>query len=146
MKPRPCVLLVFVVFGAAVLALVGGCGSSAPPPGPATVRGKLTFNGRPVAGGLVVFSPDPRRGGSGKPASAETGPDGAFQLQLNRSPNIPAGWYRVALMPAPVISDPLAPPATLFPAKLARPDLSGLEREVRAGTEHVFDFAVSTTD
>jgi hypothetical protein len=137
--------LLLVVLGAGFLAAVGGCGSSAPP-GPATVRGKLTFNGRPVVGGLVVFSPDPQRGGSGKPASAETGPDGAFQLQLDKSPTIPAGWYRVALMPAPVIPDPLAPPSTLFPAKLARPDLSGLEREVRAGVEHVFDFAVSTTD
>jgi len=136
-------LLPLCVFGAGVLALVpvGGCGSDAPP-GPATVRGRLTFNGRPVVGGLVVFTPDPQRGGSGKPASAETGPDGAFQLQLDRSSNIPAGWYRVALLPAPVVPDPLAPPATLFPAKLARPDLSGLEREVRAGKEHVFDFAV----
>jgi hypothetical protein len=125
------------------LSSSGGCGSKAPAPGPATVRGKVTFNGQPVVGGLVVFSPDPQRGGSGKPASAETGPDGGFSLQLENSPHIPAGWYRVALAPPPVIPDPLsATRSPVFPAKLSRPDLSGLEREVQPGKEHVFEFAV----
>jgi hypothetical protein len=128
--------------GVVVLALAAGCGTNAPP-GPATVRGKLTFNGRPVAGGLVVFAPDPRRGGRGKPVSAETGPDGGYRFPLDRSPPVPAGWYRVALMPAA----PGPPGAGVpFPPQLARPDLSGLEREVRAGQEHVFDFAVSATE
>ena len=128
-----------------VLVLVGGCGTNAPPPGPATVRGKLTFNGQPVAGGLVVFAPDPKRGGSGKPASGETGPDGSFQLQLDKSPHIPAGWYRVALLPAPVIPDPLAPPTTLFPAKLARPGPLRTGAARCAGKEHVFEFAVEVS-
>ena len=35
---------------------------------------------------------------------------------------------------------------TTVAAKLARPDQSGLEREIVAGKEHVFEFAVSTTD
>jgi hypothetical protein len=134
--------VVALAAGFGAMSLSGGCGSKAPP-GPATVRGKVTFNGQPVAGGLVVFTPDPQRGGSGKPAHAETGPDGNFALQLDNSNEIPAGWYRVSLAPAPVIPDPLS--ATLkpaFPAKLARPDLSGLEREVQAGKEHVFEFAV----
>ncbi len=129
--------------GFATMSLSGGCGSKAPPPGPATVRGKLTFNGQPVVGGLVVFTPDPQRGGSGKPACGETGPDGGFVLQLDNSHDIPAGWYRVSLAPPPVIPDPVsATQRPVFPAKLARPDLSGLEREVQAGKEHVFEFAV----
>ena len=127
---------------ASALGLSGGCGTNAPAPGSATVRGKLTFNGNPVVGGLVVFAPDPQRGGQGRPASGETGPDGSFQLQIDRSPNIPTGWYRIALIPAPVLSEPLAAPGTLFPAKLARPDLSGLEREVLPGKDHVFEFTV----
>jgi hypothetical protein len=144
MMPVPRVPFALLLLGAAALALVGGCGTDAPPAGPATVRGTLTFNGRPVARGLVVFAPDPLRGGHGKPASAETGPDGGYQLRFDSSSRIPAGWYRVALVPAPVPTDPLGP--GVFPPKLARPDLSGLEREVRVGTDHVFDFAVSTTD
>ncbi|MCI0701171.1 MAG: DUF4198 domain-containing protein [Planctomycetia bacterium] len=134
-----------LVAGAATMALSGGCGSS-PPAGPATVRGKLLFNGQPVAGGLVIFTPDPDRGGRGKPARAETGPDGSFLLLLDHSSHIPAGWYRVSLMPPPVISDPLThSDKRTFPAKLARPDLSGLVREVQAGKDHVFEFAVETT-
>jgi hypothetical protein len=129
--------------GFVAMSLTSGCGSREAPPGPATVRGRLTFNGQPVTGGLVVFTPDPQRGGTGKSASAETGPDGSFTLQLNQSPHIPPGWYRVSLAPAPVIPDPLsAMQKPVFPAKLARPDLSGLEREVQAGKEHVFEFAV----
>ena len=129
--------------GAAAVSLSGGCGSNAPAPVPATVRGKVTFNGRPVAGGLVVFTPDPQRGGRGKPARAETGTDGGFILHLDASPQIPAGWYRVSIAPPPTVSDPISasPP---FPAKLARPDLSGLEREVQPGKEHVFEFAVES--
>jgi hypothetical protein len=129
--------------GAALVSLTGGCGSKTPPPGPATVRGKVTFNGQPVAGGLVVFTPDPQRGGSGKPLHSETADDGGFQLLLDNSPHIPAGWYRVSLAPAPAIPDPLlALQAPVFPAKLSRPDMSGIEREVRVGHNHVFEFAI----
>jgi len=138
--------LVAVVVGAGALSISGGCGSKTPPPGPSTVRGRVIFNGQPVVGGLVVFTPHPLRGGSGKPARGETGPDGTFQLQLDNSTQIPPGWYRVSLAPPPVIRDPVAVSASpVFPAKLARPDLSGLEREVQAGNNHVFEFAVEVS-
>ena len=94
--------------GFAAMSLSGGCGSKTPAPGPATVRGRVTLNGQPVAGGLVVFTPDPQRGGRGKSARAETAPDGSFALQLDDSPHIPDGWYRVSLGPPPVVPDPLS--------------------------------------
>ncbi|MBP3956234.1 hypothetical protein J8F10_13170 [Gemmata sp. G18] len=132
-----------LVAGGTALLLLGGCGSSAPPPVPATVRGKVILNGHPVAGGLVVFTPHPERGGSGKSAFAETGADGSYALQLNRSSAIPPGWYRISLAPPPPASASTeAEPAPVFPTKLSRPDLSGLEREVQAGKEHVFEFVV----
>jgi hypothetical protein len=134
-----------VALGAGFLAmsLSGGCGTHTPPPAPATVRGKVLLNGQPVAGGLVVFTPDPARGGRGKPARAETATDGTFQLQLDNSAHIPPGWYRVSLAPPPAIPDPLASThSPVFPAKLSRPDRSGLEREVQAGHNHNFEFAI----
>jgi hypothetical protein len=138
---RLLVPVVAMAAGAVTMSL-SGCGRSAPAPTPATVRGKVTFNGQPVAGGLVVFTPDPERGGRGKPARAETGPDGSFSLQLGNSSHIPAGWYRVSLSPAPALPAPLSYARPTFPAKLARPDMSGLSREVHAGQDHVFEFAV----
>jgi hypothetical protein len=129
-----------LVVGAAAVALHGGCGASAPPSNPTTVRGRVTFQGKPVAGGLVVFAPDPDRGGAGRPARAQTGPDGTFQLRLGDAPQIPPGWYRVAIAGAP--GTPTEPDAVRFPPQLMRPDRSGLVREVAAGRENVFDFAV----
>lgn len=120
---------------AAVVVLPTGCSRSGPT-GPTTVRGRVTFQGHPVAGGLIVFAPDPDRGSTGKAARAETGPDGSFQLQLGGSPEIPPGWYRVA-----IVAPPSTAPAA-FPPQLARPDQSGLVREVTPGREHIFEFGV----
>lgn len=134
---RMAVAGVALAAGAAAVSLSGGCGSKVAEPGPATVRGRVTLNGQPIAGGLIVFTPNPERGGSGKPASAETGPDGGFALRLNAATAIPPGWYRVSLAPAP---------GGVLPAKLARPDLSGIEREVKPGQAHVFEFAVEVKE
>jgi hypothetical protein len=112
------------------------------PPGTTTAQGRITFQGKPMAGGLVVFSPDPERGGSGKPISALTADDGRFQLNLSGDAAIPPGWYRVAIAPAPN-SGRLSPiNSPVFPHQLARPDQSGLIREVKAGQENTFEFIV----
>ncbi|MCS6863739.1 MAG: hypothetical protein RMJ56_06540 [Gemmataceae bacterium] len=139
--------LVAVLVLFASLCPSSGCGSASPAPEPATVRGRLIFNGQPVVGGLVVFAPDPQRGGRGKPAYGETGPDGRFQLQFDGSTHIPPGWYRVALAPAAAWPQPLSASAEpSFPARLARPDQSGILREVLPGTDHDFAFLVETPE
>ncbi|HJZ53924.1 MAG TPA: hypothetical protein VKE74_03150 [Gemmataceae bacterium] len=136
---RILVPFVSLAVGVAAVSLPGGCGSSAPPAA-TTVRGRVTFQGRPVVGGLVVFAPDPDRGFTGKPARGETGPDGLFTLQLDGSPHVPPGWYRVAIADAPAATIAYDQPA--FPPQLSRPDRSGLVREVVAGKEHFFEFGV----
>ena len=114
---------------------VAGCGpSSAPAPVP--VRGLVTFQGRPLAGGTVVFAPDLDRGTSGRPVSATLGYAGDYSLA--DAQRLPPGWYRVALADAPVAGR--VPSG--FPAALRRPDRSGLTREVRPGGENVLDFNV----
>jgi hypothetical protein len=130
---RVLVPVVALAAGAVAVALHGGCGSSAGP-APAAVRGKVTFQGRPLSGGLVVFTPDRDRGTTGKPIRGEIGPDGTFRLERDGSDHIPPGWYRVAIASAP------GRPA--FPPQLRRPDTSGLLREVRPGKEHSFEFCV----
>lgn len=123
--------------GALVVAVPGGCDRA--PPGPTTVRGTVTFQGKPLAGGVVVFAPDPERGGTGKPVRGDLGPDGRFVLRVGGESGVPAGWYRVAIAAGPGVLSSAGPP---FPASLSRPDLSGVVREVKAGRENVFDFAV----
>jgi len=131
----------------AIAALAGGVGlmivhlgcTATVPPGPSTVRGRVTFQALPLAGALVVFTPDRDRGTSGKPIRAETGPDGSFQLQLDGNPTIPAGWYRVAIAPPPGAAASGRP---AFPQQLRRPDASSIVREVANGQEHFFEFAV----
>ena len=126
-----------LMIGAAIIALQGGCGSSHEET-PATVRGRVWFQGEPVAAGVVVFAPDPDRGGSGKPIRGDTGPDGSFELRVEGSPHIPPGWYRVAIAPPPDRLESWA----AFPPQLRRPDRSTLVREVAPGQENVFDFAI----
>ena len=137
---RLIVPLVALGAGAAIVAGPGGCQRSAPASS-ATVRGTVTFRGQPLSGGLVIFSPDPDRGGSGKPARGEIGPDGQYQLSLASSPTIPPGWYRVAIVALP--RNPASGlDGSAFPAELARPDLSRLIREVQPSQENVFHFAI----
>jgi hypothetical protein len=127
------------------ISLPIGCNRVAPI-SDTTVQGRVTFLGKPVAGGVVVFSPDPERGGSGKPIPAEIAQDGRFKLTIDGDAAIPPGWYRVAIASAP-ISNPSTPEFTTikriaFPSQLARPDQSGIVREVKAGHENTFSFDI----
>lgn len=116
---------------------LAGCGHGTP--SPIAVRGSVTFQGRPLAGGLVVFAPDRDRGTTGKPVSATVGDDGSYAATIS------PGWYRVALADPPGI-DWEGHGWPRFPAALRRPDRSGLDREVVAGRENVLHFHVEAGD
>jgi hypothetical protein len=120
-----------------------GCGKPTPA-APATVRGTVNFQGQPLAGGLIVFTPDREKGTPGGPLSATIGPDGGYQLSREGSPVVPAGWYRVAIAdpPATFADDSAAP---RFPAALRRPDQAGLNREVHAARENVLNFDIEVS-
>ncbi len=141
MLMRLCVPVAALGIAAAIVALPGGCKRSTPT-GPTTVRGTVLFQGKPLSGGIVIYSPDPDRGGSGKPIRGDLGPDGHYQLSLAGNTSIPPGWYRVAIGALPPTEPASLLNQTPFPLKLARPDLSGIVREVQPGQENVFDFAV----
>lgn len=116
------------------VGLFAGCGGKPEPPATGTARGRVLFAGRPLAGGRVVFAPHPDRGPVAKRAVAELDENGEFRLASNGTPYLTPGWYRVA------IADP--PGGDGLPSALRRPDLSGLEREVIAGRDNVFEFHV----
>jgi hypothetical protein len=113
------------------------------------VRGRVTFQGQALAGGLVVFTPHLERGQRGQPLIADVDSSGEFKLRVEGSPYIAAGWYRVAIAepptwttPTPNVSAPQLSFVSPFPDTLRRPDLSGLEREVVAGRENEFEFHI----
>ncbi len=106
------------------------------------VHGEATFQGRAMAGGLVVFTPNADRGCTGKMHTATISAEGHYRL-AEGAKTIAPGWYRVAL------ADPIdwygSEWSHAFPAALRRPDLSGIEREVKAGQDHTFDFKIELT-
>lgn len=115
-----------------------GCART-PPAATARVSGVVTFEGRHLAGGVVVFVPDADRTAGGKMLTATTDASGRFALADGAAVVAP-GWYKVA------IADPPGGEwAYVFPAELRRPDRSGLEREVKAGHDHNFEFLIELT-
>lgn len=129
-----------------LLALaLAGCAKTADT-APTTVRGRVFVQGRPLAGGTIVFAPHPERGGAGKPVSADIDAEGAYELKVEKG--VPAGWYRVAIADPPywtVVVPGDAPKLAAvsgFPEALRRPDRSGLEREVLVGRENEFEFHI----
>jgi len=130
-----------LALGAAIIAVPGGC-SRKSAPAPATVRGKVIYQGEPLAEGLIVFAPDPERGAGGKTAHGDLGLDGAFQLTQGGETAIAPGWYRVAFAPAPQYAPGSLRDRVPFPLELSRPDRSNVVREVKAGVDNVFEFTI----
>ena len=126
--------LLALAAGVVAVSLHLGCNNRSASAVPTAVKGRVTFQGEPVAGAMIAFAPDRERGTSGKPIRAETGPDGVFELKGEISP----GWYRVAIAPP-------ADSTSSFPPQLRRPDASTISREVVAGKENAFELAVEVT-
>ena len=75
------------LIGGLALALVG-CAA-----GPVPVEGKVTMNGKPVAGATVVFIPE----GGGPEAGAQADEEGNFRLTGTKTEGITPGEYRVTV-------------------------------------------------
>lgn len=112
-----------------------GCSPTAPPAA-GKVSGLVTFEGRPLSGGVVVFVPDPDRSAGGTMYTANVERDGRFVLADGKAVITP-GWYAVA-----IAEPPSGEWGYVFPGELRRPDRSGLEREVKAGHDHHFEFLI----
>jgi hypothetical protein len=124
-----------------VLALVAGCGGGSKP-SETIVRGQILYRGEPVAGGLIVFAPNPDRGSDGPVVTARLLDDGSFTLSAVDGQPVAPGWYRIAVAPkAGSVDAPTADrPYPGLPAKYRNPGLSGLEREIKVGTDNVICF------
>jgi hypothetical protein len=126
--------------------LIGGCGgghqlSTAP------VRGKVTFNNRPVASAQVIFTPE-----RGRAATGQTGEDGSFVLSTYKNGDgAIIGHHRVTVMAlGPPAEGQTGPPGIPVPGPSTIPEAysstatSGLAFDVRADGDNVFDIVLSS--
>jgi len=142
----------------AVLACVAiaGCGPNRPSVAP--VKGKVTYAGRPVAQGTVMFYPE-----SGRAATGRIGPDGTYSLTTFDTANDGAliGKHRVTIDAVEItagqgqpksfkeeiqmahkgVAVNAAAPKRLVPEKYARRETSPLTAEVKSG-ENVLNFDI----
>jgi hypothetical protein len=115
-----------------IVAMVG-CGQSGP--NLHTVSGKVTFQGKPVATGLIRFHSPPL----GIDLMAYIRADGTYRVKMAQGDGLPEGEYQVAIEP-PRVEVPVGvmklPPALQrpdIPAKYRQPATSGLKLTVAPG-------------
>lgn len=100
------------------------------------VQGQVFYQGKPLMGGTIVFTPDAERGGRGPLACGEIGSDGRYWLQTGDQAGVIPGWHRVTIA-APAPTREPGQTVTLSPNDLPRkygdPEKSGLLREIQAG-------------
>ena len=126
--PLSTALLGVFILSAAVLA---GCGGDRPELG--TVTGRITLNGKPLAGAEIIFQHQTKRFSRG-----ETDTEGRYELLYVRDvPGAALGMHRVVV----TAKDP-ATRRQLVPPRYNHQ--TTLEREVRAG-HNAFDFDLTST-
>jgi hypothetical protein len=130
---------------------LGGC-DSGPRYEHARVHGKVTYRGKPVPLGSVLFVPvEPPRDGPMQPASGTINPDGTYELKSAADDGAIVGEHKVVVVavdggqPAAAPGPPKAaesgpaPAAksvrfkTLVPSKYSDPSTTPLTRKVVAG-------------
>ena len=113
----------------AALLLLGGCERK---PELATVTGKVTSGGKPLAHAMVVFVP-----ASGIGAAGVTLDDGTYKLTSRElGDGVRTGACTVGIQPADPVKKPLA-----IPARFRDAHSSGFTAEVKPG-DNQFDFDV----
>jgi hypothetical protein len=137
MLAKPLRGIVVVGLAAAALSL-SGCGGAGLKTAP--VRGRVTYQGRPVPNGTVAFIPD-----GGTASTGEIGPDGSYTLTTVRKGDgaIP-GRHKVVITAlkdttgqAVEAWGPLPPP--IIPTKYMNLATTDLRAEVKDG-ENTIDF------
>ncbi len=106
----------------------------------ATVTGTVTYNGKPLDHGEVVFVP--LEGTPGPQAVGTIQTDGSFEMRSGNVPGVAVGKHRVTVHCrgelTPEQAKSLALPKSLIPEKYGLADTTPLTYEVEEGRDHVF--------
>ena len=98
------------------------------------VRGRVSYKGDYLRGGIIVFTPDPARNSDGPLSHAEIQSDGSYVLGGDDGPGAIPGWHRVTIT---AFGDGDGRQA--LPARYGDPEQSGLRFEVKPGQDNVID-------
>lgn len=120
-----------------VLPLLTGCGSGNPPTAPVT--GTVTFQGKPLPAGTVIFTPT----AGGPPATGEIQPDGTYTLTtFEDGDGAVPGTHGVAVSAVLVPEEGLPEATALIPMKYSSEQTSGLTAEVADQDMNVVDLSL----
>ncbi|WP_233198903.1 MULTISPECIES: hypothetical protein [Pirellulaceae] len=123
----PCLLL---------MALLTGCGSKGPETG--HVSGKVTYKGKALPTGTIVFVPEKE---GDLMAFAEIQQDGTYVAGTEQfGPGVPLGKHRV-MISAFIDHGPEVSAESLLPEKYGSDRKSGLTADVEPG-ENIVDFSL----
>lgn len=116
-----------------------GCGSHE---ARGRVVGKVTFQGKVVSEGQVVFSNMDK----GIHIAAQLKPEGTYEVRMGKGAGLPSGTYSVCVCPPPLMPKGVFDPATVkqypnIPQKYREASTSGLTLTVQEG-ENLFDVAM----
>jgi hypothetical protein len=121
---------------ASLSLLLVGCD---PAPAPlARVHGKVTVNGVPLRGGIIVFAPDEKRGNRGPLSHAQIKDDGSYELKAKEGMGAAPGWHRITVAPPPD-DNRLVNRLEQY----RNPEMSGLTHEVKAGQDNTCDIKIT---
>jgi hypothetical protein len=117
-----------LALGACLLA--GGCGQSLP-----SVSGKVTYHDAPLAQGRVTLHPE----GKGAPGYGTIRSDGSYDIKTGSNAGVAPGQYKITVSatepaPEPTPQNPVPVAKSLIPLRYAKPETSGLEITVVAGS------------
>ena len=85
--------------GIGVVAAVSGCSDSELQYEHAKVHGKVSYQGKPLTFGTVLFMPvEPPKDGAIQPASGAINPDGTYELTSRSTPGAVVGDHKVAVI------------------------------------------------
>lgn len=118
------------------LSVVAGCGSASAPK-TVKVHGKVTFQGKPLTVGRVVFQPaKPAAGYPSRPASGSLQADGSFEMSSFQSGDgVVPGEYQVGIntrTSGPTPENPTAAEVWEAPRRYGDPATSGFRASVPA--------------
>ena len=92
------------------------------------VQGVIYYQDRPLSGGTIVFSPDPRRGQDGPMGMGSTDQQGFFRIWSDGREGVAPGYYAVTIA------------APSLPARYLDPAESGQTAEIRLDLNAPLEF------